>query len=719
MKWFIAWTIILVLPLAGKAQRSIISLNGSWQIEESVEAGKLPAKFLHTVQVPGLINQAVPAFKDVDIFYAKEFVENIWVRPTLDKKLLSLADTATSGYTPQVRKYFWYQKSISLPDDKQVYLLKVGKAQFGTAVWVNGKKVGESFDCFAAQYYDVTAFVKKKGANVFTIRVGAHPGVLPLRVPAGTDFEKQHWTPGMYDDVEVIATNYPYIETVQAAPDIRKNTVTVQTLIVTKPGNSAIQLKYAISEWKEKRNVLDTSVSSQINADGRTLITTILPIASPTLWSPANPFLYKLNVSTGSDAISTRFGMRAFRFETATKRAYLNDSIFYLRGSNITLHRFFDDSLCGNLPWDEQWVRKLLTGLPAKYNWNSFRFCIGPVPDKWLDIADEAGLIIQNEYFIWSYRPSWDSALLKAQVKNWMRDGWNHPSVAWWDVNNETHSEVLTDIIRDVRSLDLSNRAWDNGFNLPQGENDPIEDHHYLMYAPLYEHLGIWKLENFERGTGQKSTNSPHPSAHATVLNEYGWMWLKRNGGQTLLTSATYDSIAPGYTNEQRQALYAYLLAAETEYFRCNRNYAGVLHFDYLTGDFNGAITGDIFKNPVTLEPTKVYDDYLKEMFKPLGMYVNLFRKRIAANTTETIAVMLVNDEYKSTNGTIEMELVDANNKTVATAAAVPFSISGLSQLTRRVTFTFPSAKGEYMLMTYARQQDGKQTLCRRKVNIQ
>jgi hypothetical protein len=39
---------------------------------------------------------------------------------------------------------------------------------------------------------------------------------------------------------------------------------------------------------------------------------------------------------------------------------------------------------------------------PYEMHWNSFRFCIGPVPDRWLDIADEAGQLIQNEYFVWT-----------------------------------------------------------------------------------------------------------------------------------------------------------------------------------------------------------------------------------------------------------------------------------------------------------------------------
>ena len=85
------------------------------------------------------------------------------------------------------------------------------------------------------------------------------------------------------------------------------------------------------------------------------------------LWSPENPFLYELETSTGGDSVFTRFGVREFRFETATKRAYLNGKVYFLRGSNITLHRFFDDPQCRALPWDESWVRKLLIDIPKAH----------------------------------------------------------------------------------------------------------------------------------------------------------------------------------------------------------------------------------------------------------------------------------------------------------------------------------------------------------------
>jgi hypothetical protein len=441
-----------------------------------------------------------------------------------------------------------------------------------------------------------------------------------------------------------------------------------------------------------------------------------IPIPGAQLWSPDNPFLYTVNVSTGADDITTRFGMREFRFDTPTRRAYLNGKIIFLRGSNITLHRFFDDSLCKGHPWNEQWVRKLFTDLPQKYHWNSFRFCIGPVPDQWFDIADELGLLIQNEYFIWSYRPYWDKNLLKTEIKEWMRDGWNHPSVAWWDINNETHSPLLGEIIREVRELDLSNRAWDNGYNLPVGDDDPVEDHNYKFYAGQFTDP-LWNVQKFQDGMAEKTTNSPHPTAHACVLNEYGWLWLKRNGQPTLLTAAIYDSLASGYSNEERQALYAYLLAAETEYFRAHRNYAGVLHFDYLTGDFNGAITGDIFKNPETLEPVKAYDDYLSEIFKPLGVYVNFFPKEVKMNSEADIPVMLVNDGQTHLSGTIEMKLLDNNLREVATSIA-PFGIASLGQQTIKINLKLPGIAGNCWLYTTAVQTNGEKTLCRRKMFI-
>ena len=247
------------------------------------------------------------------------------------------------------------------------------------------------------------------------------------------------------------------------------------------------------------------------------VVTQTITIPDAHLWSPEDPFLYVLETSTGGDSVTTRFGMREFRFDAATKRAYLNGKVYYLRGSNITLHRFFEDPLCQDLPWNEAWVRKLLGDLPKKMHWNYFRFCIGPVPDRWLDICDEDGLLIQNEFFVWTGGPGWykgysrthDADEMIRQYKDWMRDNWNHPSVAVWDANNETKDDIFgAKIIPAVRPLDLSNRPWENSYNPPAGPNDPVEDHPYLMISGYLGKL-TFQMTDLETMDGKPRAGQP------------------------------------------------------------------------------------------------------------------------------------------------------------------------------------------------------------------
>ena len=715
MKYFLFLSLFISLQTFG--QRTIISLNGNWQIEESVNA-VAPKKFTHTVQVPGLANLSKPAFPDVDKFTTVDVIKHPIVGVKNDPSL----DTIKIGLVGQKRNYFWYKQSFDLKEKKEVVVLKISKAQFGTQVWINGKNAGDHLGCFTAGYFDITKFVKQPGKNEIVVRIGAHPKALPEWVPFGTDLEKRKWTPGIFDDVSVIACNNPYIETLQIAPDINNSKVKVQTKVINYKEDGKFTIDYKIHEWKGNKSV--TTAKKDIDLKKNESLTDVHEIDIPGqhLWSPDDPFLYTMSVSTPGDSYTSRFGMRDFRYDTRTKKAYLNNKIIYLRGSNICMNRFFEDSLCADNPWNEKWVRRLMYDIPKSLYWNSFRFCLGPPPEKWYDIADEAGLLIQNEFFLWTEKNYWSVAELENQVGEWMRDHWNHPSVVIWDLQNETRSDRLGDIINKFRPLDLSDRQWENGWSKPAGENDPVEDHNYLSYSDRRGgKVTPWRIPTYTYGSGAMGTNSFNPTAHASILNEYAWLWLQRNGEPTILSKGFYNSTVPDYNTAQRMDLYGYLIAAETEYFRAYRNYAGVNFFTYLTADFPTAFTGDLFQDITNLKLNPIYEKYMREAFKPLGLYLHFWMAEIKVNGKRPgrFPIVVINDEYKKLKGKLEIRIETMDGKLVKQAEK-PFEVSDLIADTYVIDCEYPSAPGEYVVKAIAHPENYQHgvTTCIRKLKM-
>jgi hypothetical protein len=715
-----------LFAVAAFADRTSLSLDGVWQIEDSVSATNIPAAFTHTVPVPGMANLAKPAFPNADAFYSREQLAN------RIRSKLSPSEWLTNywnGKSDQDRNYFWYRKQFKAPATRAVALLKINKAQFGTAVWLNGRKLGEYAGCFTASYFNLEKDILWNRENTLVVRIGAHPAVLPGTYPTGSDFEKIKWTPGIYDSVSVIFCDNPTIETIQVAPRIAAGEIVVQTKLKNYGSTSVItRLTHTVKTWKGSKKAAESAPESvTLNAGEEKLVTQTIGIPSAHLWSPEDPFLYTVESATGGDALTTRFGMREFRFDAATKRAWLNGKIYYLRGSNITLHRFFEDPLCADLPWREAWVRKLLVDLPKKMHWNYFRFCIGPVPDRWFDICDEAGLLIQNEFFVWTGGPGWypgysrthDADEMIRQYKDWMRDNWNHPSVAVWDANNETKDDMFgKKIIPAVRSLDLSDRPWENSYNAPASPNDPVEYHPYLMQS-AYMGKQTFNITNLETMDGKP--NSLPSNTNPVLINEYGWLWLNRDGSPTRLTEGVYSQLmGTNVTARERLDMYAYLLGAKTEFWRAHRQYAGIIHFVYLTCSYPGVYTADHFADVTRLKLDPAFADYLGEAFKPLGVYINFFHPTLKTGASEEFTVMMVNDESKPLTGLLTLSLETKAGKVLAESKQ-EFTVAEMGDRTYRMTLQIPPGTGGCVLKAVAkpRAKDHREsTVCRRRVTL-
>ena len=719
---------ISIVQASAATERVTLLLDGQWRIGESVSPTAIPTDFARTVPVPGLADMAEPGFKDVNQFDSRELVSNRIRTP--GSNVPESARVLSAGVPRQERNFFWYRRTVRAPNARGLATLKVAKAQFGTFVWLNGKPLGEHLGCFTAGYFDLTDAIRWDADNDLLIRIGAHPAVLPDTYPAGTDFEKLEWTPGIYDSVSVEFADNPRIESVQVAPRIATSEILVQTKLTNRGAAGAFQLQHSVRPLKGNQSLATGKPTRvELGAGEERTLTETIRIPNASLWSPEHPALYQLDSRTDGDSTRTRFGMREFRSDSKTKRFYLNGQMRYLRGTNITLHRFFEDPDRGALPWDEAWVRRLLVDIPRQMHWDSMRFCIGPVPDKWLEIADEAGLLIQNEFFVWTGEPSWDKGYSRKydvpetirQYSEWMRDNWNHPSVVIWDANNESLEPLFGEkIIPAVRGLDHSGRPWENSYNPPAARDDPREQHPYFFINDYFGAGKFFDMASLETKDGSGVENGTK-SDHTRLINEYGWMWLNRDGTPTPLTERLYTRLlGSGATSEQRLALNADMLAAETEFWRAHRQFAGLLHFVYLTGAAPGAYTADHFRNVKTLELEPHFADYLGEAFKPLGVYLKFHQPTLEAGETRAFTIMMVNDRDVPAQGTLALTLETEAGEVKARAQA-PFSVKSLGDSALSLSLETPRAAGPYLLKATARAEGTRwtePTVSRRRITI-
>jgi beta-galactosidase len=307
-------------------------------------------------------------------------------------------------------------------------------------------------------------------------------------------------------------------------------------------------------------------------------------------------------------------------------------------------------------------------------HWNSIRYCIGFPPEIWYDIADEVGFLIQDEFPIWLLTPGSKTdappEFPKAQkiipeYIEWMRERWNHPCVVIWDGQNESFTDETGKAIRAVRRLDLSNRPWENGWAEPQSPTDCVESHPYL-YIRTWMNQPPFHLSEMPKVSGKPGLNDRQKKLDVpTIVNEYCWLWLNRDGTPTCLTDKVYESIlGPNSTTAQRREVHARHVAALTEFWRCHRQTAGVLHFCGLgysrPGDKPrplGGATSDHFVDleKLTFEPKIA--EYVGQAFSPVGLMLDFWADQLEAGSRQPTKIYVINDLPTVWSGSVRVQI--------------------------------------------------------------
>ncbi len=647
--------------------RTTVSLDGQWEIAEG-GVGLAPTQFGHCVPVPGLVDEARPTFAEV-------------------------------GQKSPRRESFWYRRTFRVKGEvPAVAMLKLHKAAYGSRVLLNGVLLGEHLPSFTPGYFNARPALRGNGAlNELVIRVGATREALPPTVASGWDYEKVRYIPGLFDSVELILSGTPNIIRVQVAPEIASQTIRVQAVVRSTNSKASTRLRFKVFEARSGRPAGEAS-SELITLDDHAEQTAEvrIPIRHCRLWSPEDPFLYELEASTGADALRTRFGMREFRLDHTTGRAMLNGRPYFLRGSNVTLYRFFEDPQCADHPWREDWVRRLHRAFKGMH-WNALRYCIGFPPEMWYRIADEEGILIQDEFPIWGGGPkTWPAELTSRQLiqeyTEWMQERWNHPCVVLWDAQNETRTEETGKALLAVRGLDLSNRPWDNGYGLAQSPDDCFESHPYLFSNPNFKLSGLARVSGVPKGNARANTgNNP------IIINEYDWLWLNRDGSPTTLSRKVYGNLlGPDATAAQRRHLNARYNAALTEFWRAHRACAGVLHFCGLGYSRTNGQTCDNFIDLEKLRFEPEFQACMADAFSPVGLMIDEWRSGLPGGKEADVPVVVSNDLYQDWKGKVQFRLLRGGK--VFGEQTQPCAVTALGQTRLSFSCAVPSESGDYQL---------------------
>ncbi len=530
---------VLWLPPALQAQeegRVTLALNGTWEFDQTRDAFP-PRQFTRRITVPGLIHMAEPKVDQYDIFFAKpEKVESVGEH-----------DLSKLHYEP---RYSWYRRTVMLPEqlrDRHA-VISLLKSQYVTQVYVNRMDVGSSMACYTPVEFPVSHVLKFGQENEILIRVGDRAW-LPSQAAGSTDKEKVNYLPGIWDDVSLSFTGTFRVHRVLMLPSLRDKKVTAKLLIrsflpaQTLYGAATNDSCDVTVDIREKRGggviASGTRREVAVKRDNLTEVALDIPMPDARLWTPDDPFLYTAEIGLSgsgrkSDVRRVHFGMREFGRQG--KHFTLNGQKIILRGTNITLHRFFEDPECEGLPWDRAWVKRLMADIPKQLHWNAMRVCVGIAPDFWYDIADESGLLLQNEWLYWQNH-GWDDQI-RAEYTDWVWNDGNHPSIAIWDAINENWDPFIGNVlIPDLKKLDPT-RIWDAGYMTSDHmQLDEMDEPHPYMAAGWGMTLEQYAKDQQERpyplgdlDAWPDQWRKTIQSSAAQLVNEYGWIWLWRDG---------------------------------------------------------------------------------------------------------------------------------------------------------------------------------------------
>lgn len=342
----------------------------------------------------------------------------------------------------------WYRKQLELDQrffDKKVFLYFEGANQV-THVYVNGHFAGLHKGGYTGFALDITNYLSwKENSSINTIAVQVNNAHDPFIPPLNVGYASYG---GIYRDAWVITTDKLHFKDINnnsagvyiSTPSVSNERATVSVKTTVQNESNSQQTFQFVNTLTDKAGIVISTLSQSytLNAgEQRELKLYSDAIRNPQLWSPDNPYLYKINsrlIVEGKvvDEVNNPLGFRWFNFD-ANNGFSLNGKKIVLRGTN----RHQDMKGKGDaLNFDDH---KRDLQLIKDMGCNFLRLAHYPQTAEVLNLADQLGLLIWEEVPVVNFITNSDEFLhnTQAMIREMITQGYNHPSVILWGSANE------------------------------------------------------------------------------------------------------------------------------------------------------------------------------------------------------------------------------------------------------------------------------------------
>jgi beta-galactosidase/beta-glucuronidase len=338
-------------------------------------------------------------------------------------------ETIDSGVARTWLERATYRREIDVPAewDGARIVLCFGAVWHRAIVSIDGAHVGEHVGGYTSFEFDITEKLTAGQAAQLVVEVEAPADKRELvhgkqRSIPRDDYDGVSFTPtsGIWQSVWLEARGRTYAASVELRGDSR----TGIDIAVRVEGDARVGTP-VVARLLEGGERVELTTGPDGVASGR------IEIAAPRVWSPLDPHLYRVEITTADDdLVVATTGLRTI--EVRGEELWLNDERLYVRG---VLDQGYWPTSGLTAPDDTALVTDL--ELARELGFNLVRKHLKFEEPRWLHAADEMGMLVWAEPACPSRFTDEAAAAFEAQLVPMVERDGNHPSIIIWGLYNE------------------------------------------------------------------------------------------------------------------------------------------------------------------------------------------------------------------------------------------------------------------------------------------